>query len=107
MSALFQARLERDVLVLDEIVQSRQAIQTTKTGLLESAFLSTVVDLRPVIDPHRASFKRLRDAQRSIDIASPNASRESVFIVVGELNRVRLIRKSLDRSAPDQRSPLG
>jgi hypothetical protein len=60
-SAGEQARLQGDVFVLDEVVEDGEAVHAAETGLLEAALLGAVVDLGPVVDPHRASIQCLSD----------------------------------------------
>jgi len=82
-------------LVLNEIIDCRDSIQTSKSTLLEASFFSFVVDNRPVVNPHSACIELSSNAQRTVYVLGPDGSAEPIDGVVGKLERFCLAVESL------------
>jgi hypothetical protein len=82
------ARLQDDVLVLDEVVERGEIPQTTAAALLEAAVLELIPHDDPVVDPDRAGLDLARDLQRPIDISRPDAGGQAVLAIICKRHRI-------------------
>ena len=82
------ARVERDVFVLQKFVDPRLTVETAVSASLESALFELDQRDTPIVNPDGAGFDLSCNAQRSIDIPRPDTRCESVFAVVCQPNGV-------------------
>src|SRR5690606_19860789 len=97
LSMLAKTRAQGDMLVFDEVVQSRHTVQTALAGLLETALFELVIDHCPVIDPHGAGLQFTGDPQGTVEVTRPQAGGDAELAVVGQLDRLRLAVEYLQR----------
>src|SRR5262245_26397339 len=82
ISARRDARLQDDVLVLNEVLERGDPPQTTAAALLVAALFELIPHHDPVVDPNRTGLDLARYPQRAIHIPRPYARRQAVLAVI-------------------------
>ncbi len=83
--------VDRDVFVLEVLLDAFVAAFATEAGLLDSAKRRLRVGDQASVEADHPALERFTDAQRAVEVAGENEGDESVHGVVGVLDRLLLV----------------